>query len=331
MPTNLPPQYFEAEKAFRQARTAAEKIEALENMLAIMPKHKGTDHLRGELRAKLARLTEEGERKQGAARTQLNTVRKEGAGQAVLLGAPNSGKSQLLAALTGASPKVADYPFTTRLPMPAMMPFENVQVQLVDLPAIAEHTSLPWMRSIARQADLLLLVVSLEEDPLAELEAVLNDLEAMRLRLVSPFRAEELAEEPPDFVLRKRGLVIANKVDVSDAADTLELLRLELGERFELVAVSARRGDGLEDLKHRVFAALGVVRVFTRAPGRDPDFTQPVVLPRGSTVEDVAASIHKDLQSKLKYALLWGSGKYSGQRVGRQYVVEDGDVVELVA
>lgn len=327
MPANLPPQYYEAEKVYRQARTAAEKIEALENMLAIMPKHKGTDHLRGELRARLAKLTEEGERRQGAARSQLNSVRKEGAGQAVLVGPANSGKSQLLAALTGASPKVAEYPFTTRVPMPAMMPFENVQVQLVDLPAVVEHVSLPWLRPIIRQSDLLLVVVSLAEDPLSELESTLSELAAMRVELAGP------GQEPgsADFVLRKRGLVVANKLDLPDAPDNLELLGLEYEGRYSLAAVSAKTGAGLEELKGRIFAVLDVVRVYTRAPGREPDFTQPVVLPRGSTVEDVAEAIHKEIREKLRYALLWGSGKFSGQRVGRQYVVEDGDVVELVS
>ena len=326
MPANLPPQYYEAEKVYRQARTVAGKIEALENMLAIMPKHKGTDHLRGELRARLAKLAEEGERKQGTARSQLNSVRKEGAGQAVLVGQPNSGKSQLLAALTSATPKVAEYPFTTRLPMPAMMPFENVQVQLVDLPAISEQSSLPWMRALVRQADLLLVVVSLE-NPLDEWEATRAELAAMRVALAGP-------DEQPgsvDFVLRKRGLVVANKLDLPDAPESFELLRLGCGESARSIAVSAKTGAGLEDFRRQVFESLDVVRVYTRAPGREPDFTQPVVLPRGSTVEDVAEAIHKQLARKLKHALLWGSGKFDGQRVGRQYVVEDGDVVELVA
>ena len=169
MPTNLPPQYFEAEKVFKQAKTPQEKIEALENMLAIMPKHKGTDHLRAELRSRIAKLTDEAEQqRRGSGRTQLYHIPKEGAGQVALVGPPNSGKSQLVARLTGASPKVGPYPFTTQLPQAAMMPFENVQVQLVDLPPLVEQGTAGWMRPVLRYADLLMLVVDLSIDPLTE-------------------------------------------------------------------------------------------------------------------------------------------------------------------
>jgi len=325
MPANLPPQYFAAEKSYRQARTAAEKIEALENMLAIMPKHKGTDHLHGELRARIAKLTEESAHKQGGTRAQLYAVRKEGAAQVPLLGIPNSGKSQLLAALTGATPKVGPYPFTTQLPLPATLPFENVQIQVVDLPPLVADGTPHWVRSIVRQADLLLMVVDLSGDPLSELETVRRELAAMRIEPIAP-GAVGSAEEPE---LSKRALVVANKCDAPDAADTFELLNLEYDARWPMIAVSAATGAGLEELKRAIFEALDVVRVYTKAPGQEPDFTRPIVLPRGSTVEEVAADIHKELRQKLKYAQVWGSGKFQGQKVSREYTVQDGDVVEL--
>ncbi len=329
MPANLPPQYYEAEKVYRQAKTPAEKIEALENMLAIMPKHKGTDHLRGELRARIARLAEEAERRQGTGRSQLYRVRKEGAGQAVLLGLPNSGKSLLLASLTGATPRVADYPFTTQDPLPAMMPFENVQVQLVDLPAVNTQADHPWMRSLVRAADLLLLVVDLSQDPLADLEAVLSEVAAMRVEAVGQ-RVESASED--GIVLRKRALVVGTKLDVPDSEDNYQLLEMEYRSRFPTIAVSPTTGTGLEELKRRIWEDLGLVRVYTRAPGKQADLTQPVTLPRGSSVEDVAESIHKEIRQKLKYAQVWGSSvKFQGQRVSRSHVVTDGDVIELFA
>ena len=327
MPANLPPQYYEAEKAYRQARSAVEKIEALETMLAIMPKHKGTDHLKGELRAKIARLQEEGDRRAGGARSELYRVRKEGAGQVALVGPPNVGKSQLLAAVTSASPKVAEYPYTTQVPLPAMLPFENIQIQLVDLPPIDQQSSSAWMRTIIRQADLLLLMVDLSGDPLTELENILEELASMRVQPV------DLGEEPSlteEMVSRKRVLVVANKLDSPDAEEALELLRIECEGRFPLVAASVSAGLGLEELKRAIFECLSIVRVHTKAPGQKVDLSDPVVLPKGSTVEDVAAAIHKEIGQKLRYAQIWGSSKFSGQRVGRQHVVEDGDIVELV-
>lgn len=327
MPTNLPPQYFEAEKAYRQAKTAQEKIEALENMLAIMPKHKGTDHLRGELRARIAKLTEEAEQKRGGGRTQLYHVPREGAGQVALVGAPNAGKSQLMAALTGATPRIGPYPFTTQLPQPAMMPFENVQVQLVDLPPVVDQGTPGWVRAVLRNADLLALMVDLSVDPLGELEMLLGELAAMRLEPVAS--GEGLDEE--SMVLRKKAVLVGNKLDEPEAQVNHELLEMDCAGRLPMVAVSAVAGTGLEDLKRLLFERLEVIRVYTKPPGKEANLAEPTVLKGGSTVDDLASLIHKELREKLKYAVLWGSGKFHGQRVGRQYVLQDGDIVELLA
>jgi ribosome-interacting GTPase 1 len=331
MPANLPPQYFEAEKLYRQAKTPAEKIEALETMLAIMPKHKGTDHLRAHLRARMAALAQEAQRQPGGgARAELYAVPKEGAGQVALAGPPNVGKSQLLAALTGATPKVADYPFTTQLPQPAMMPVDNVQVQLVDLPPLVAGATPPWQRALLRQADLLLLVVSLAEDPLSEWALLTEELARLRLRAVPP-GAAVAAEEVGSAVPRK-ALLVATHADLPVAAENLELLQLEVGDQLPLLAVSGVTGAGLDELKRRIFAALDVIRIYPKPPGKPVDRARPFVLPRGSTVDDLAGAIHHDLRRKLRYGLLWGaSGKFGGQRVGRQHVLEDEDVVELFA
>jgi ribosome-interacting GTPase 1 len=340
MPANLPPQYFEAEKAYRRARSPAEKIEALETMLAVMPKHKGTDHLRAELRARIAALTEQAERQAGAARAQLYTVRREGAGQVALVGLPNAGKSQLLAVLTNATPKIADYPFTTQLPQPGMMPFENVQVQLVDLPPVVPGETPGWQRALIRQADVLLLLVDLSEDPLSDWETLQQELAAMRVLPVAPDRQasadedEEDAQTPQEDRIpgayRKKALLAGTKYDAPGAAECYELLALEVGDRLPLFAISSATGQGLEALRRALFDALDVIRVYTKPPGRPADRTRPFVLPRGSTIDDLADAIHHELREKLRYAVVWGeSGKFSGQRVGRQHVLEDEDVVEL--
>ena len=329
MPTNLPPQYFEAEKAYRQARSPAEKVEALETMLAVMPKHKGTDHLKADLRARIAKLTQEAQRQSGgASRAQLYEVRKEGAGQVALMGLPNVGKSALLAALTDATPKVADYPFTTQLPQPAMMPVENLQVQLVDLPPVVPDATPPWHRALIRQADLLLPVVDLSGDPLEEWTTLLTELRRLRIAPVAPGSDATGSEG----AIRKPALLVATKVDRPDAADALELLELEVNGRLPVLAVSATDGSGLEDVRRHALAALDVIRAYTKPPGKPADRTRPFVLKRGSTIEDLADQIHHELRAKLKYAVLWGaSGKFGGQRVSRHHQLEDGDVVELFA
>ena len=327
MPANLPPAYFEAEAAYRQASTPAEKIEALQAMLAVMPKHKGTDHLKADLRARIARLSQEATRRSGPSRTQLYSVRKEGAGQVGLVGPPNVGKSQLLAALTDAAPRVAPYPYTTQLPQPAMMPFENVNVQLVDLPPIGEQATHAWMRPIIRQADLLLLVVDLSEDPLTDLESILAELEAVRVEPVAAIGPEVEGS----LVVQRRAMVVANKLDAPGAADVCELLLEVVDGRWPTLAVSATTGQGLEELRRLVFDRLEIVRVYTKAPNRPPDMSKPVVLRIGSTLEDLAEELHVSFSGRVRYAQVWGSGKFQGQRVSRTYVPQDGDVVELYA
>jgi uncharacterized protein len=329
MPTNLPPQYFEAEKVYREAKTPQEKIEALENMLAIMPKHKGTDHLRGELRARIAKLTDEAERKKGAGRTQLYHVPKEGAGQVALVGPPNVGKSQLMASLTDADPKVGPYPFTTQLPQPAMAPYENVLVQLLDLPPVMENGTPGWMRPALRYADLLAIIVDLSVDPLSDLGTVESELGAMRIRPVASIQEEDEVGE--EMVVKKKAVLVGNKADEKDADVGFELLELESAGRLPVARVSAVDGTGLEDFKRLLFERLEVIRVYTKPPGKEANLAEPTVLPVGSTIDDLASLIHKELREKLKYAVLWGSGKFGGQRVGRQYVLEDGDIVELLA
>jgi ribosome-interacting GTPase 1 len=338
MPANLPPQYYEAEKEYRRARTPAEKLEALETMLAIMPKHKGTDHLRGDLRARMAALTQQAERQGGAARATPYVVRREGAGQVALVGLPNAGKSQLLAALTHATPKIADYPFTTQLPQPGMMPVDNAQVQLVDLPPVVPGDTPGWLRALIRQADLLVLVVDLSEDPLADWDALQAELEAMRLAPRAP-GAEAGADDvdgmggpvTAEGLRPKKVLVVATRLDAPDASDALALLGLEVGERLPLLGVSPITGEGLDMVRRAIFGALDVIRVYTKPPGKPADRSKPFTLPRGSTVDDLADAIHHELREKLRYAALWGaSGRFGGQRVGREHVLEDEDVVELI-
>lgn len=325
MPANLPPEYFVAEKRFREAKSIPEKIAALEAMLAIMPHHKGTDKLRATLRRKLAKLREEGEQRRGrGGRGDLYTVRKEGAGQVAMAGMPNAGKSQLLASLTNATPEVAEYPFTTQLPQAGMIPYENIKIQLVDLPPLSPDHVEPWVFNILRGADLLLVVLDLSHDPLGELETLREMMRGQRIVILG---LDEAGEEWGLYP--KKAIIVGNKGDLDPEGENLTVLRELYGEGVPMIQVSAKEGRGLEELKRKVFSMLDIVRVYPKPPGKQPDMSNPVILRRGSTVEDLAEEIHKDFVKKLRYARIWGSARFDGQRVHRDWPLSDGDIVEL--
>ena len=325
MPTNLPPQYFDAEKRFRMAKSPEEKNEALEAMLAIMPKHKGTDKLRADLRRKIAKISEEAERKYATSRISFH-IRKEGAGQVALVGLPNVGKSQLLAAVTEASPEIADYPFTTQTPTIGMMRFENIQIQLVDTPAVTGRDSRVWLNNIARNADLIAIIVDLSNQPLDQVETILQELDSMGIIPVT-----NDAQEATIGKRQRKMLIIGNKNDLENSSASQSQLKSQYGARFPVISISAKEGNGLEDVRRGFFEALDIIRVHTKTPGTKVDLTDPVILNRGATTKDAAQSVHKDFRSNLRYALLWGSGKFDGQRVGQEHVLQDGDIIELHA
>jgi hypothetical protein len=302
-------------------------------MLATMPKHKGTDKLRALLRGKIARFEGEAQRKLATSKVgALYNISKEGAGQVVLLGLPNVGKSALVATLTSAFPKVADYPFTTKVPSPAMMKFENVQIQLVDMPPITDQDARPWLSHILRTADGLAIIVDLTGratseaiSPTKQVELTFERLEELRIKPIRGEKKKSVAQR----AFQKRAIILGNKNDLEGSKDGFEELISKYGKEFIVFAISAKKGINTEELRRKIFEMLDVIRVYTKAPGKDPDFDDPVTLKRESTVEDAARSVHKDFRNKLKYAQIWGSGKFKGQRVKRNHILKDGDIVEL--
>ena len=329
MPANLTPQYKEAEDRFRQATTREEKIETLREMLAIIPKHKGTEKMQADLKRRLAKLEEEAPSKHGAAhRHDPGHVRREGAGQWVMLGPPNAGKSALLRALTHAHPEVASYPFTTRAPQPGMMPFEDVQVQLVDTPATtAQHTE-AYMVNLVHNADGILLVLDVAGDDLEEHLRVMKGL-LERGRVWPQGRA--LPADAPPFLLVRPVVVVANKSDLDDDGTFAALVREAVDGDLPFFAASAERGAGLEDLRAVLFRLLGKIRIYAKEPGKKADMERPFVLPRGATVQHLAVSVHKEIAERLRYARIWGAARFDGQQVDRDHVLSDRDVVELHA
>lgn len=327
MPANLPPQYFAAEKRWREASTIEEQIKALREMLAIMPKHKGTDKLQADLKRRIAKLNREAreQHKKGGHRVQLGYVPKEGAGQVAVIGPPNVGKSALVRAMTHAHPDVAPYPYTTQNPAAAMMPYEDIQIQLVDTPPISDQYMLPWLPNLIRLADLALLVVDLGQDPVGQAQMVINEMGKTSTHLNSS-GGESNGQEP---VVLVKTIITGNKNDLHQASENFRQLNKKFGQDFQMLAVSAEKHEGLENFRTKIFEALEILRVYTKEPGKKPDLEQPYVLKRGSTVLDVAASIHRDFSSQLKYARIWGSEKYQGQSVQKNHMVEDGDIIEL--
>jgi small GTP-binding protein len=327
MPANLTPQYLDADKRFRQAKTAAEKISALEDMLALIPKHKGTEKMQADLKRRLSKAREEAQKKgKTGARGNTYHVPREGAGQVVLVGPPNSGKSTLLAMLTNAVPEVADYPFTTRKPLPGMMEFENIKIQLVDLPPIAPEWTEGWVFALIRNADLVLVLVDLASDEVFEqVEQIRNQLAAHKIQLMRQARGESTDE----VEVTKRALLVGNKEDAKGAKERAAFLAELYAADLPVLTVSAASGGNLEALRRALYDGLGVLRVYTKTPGKKPELDAPFVLKQGRTVLDVAEAVHKDIAASLKFAKVWGTDKFDGQRVTREYMVHDGDVIEL--
>ena len=341
MPANLSPEYKTAETAYRKAREPRERLELLREMLRTIPKHKGTERLQADIKARIKELGDEidvGRRGGGHGGPAL-VIRPEGAAQIALIGPPNAGKSLLHARLTASGAHDAPYPFTTQLPQPGMMPYEDIHFQLVDLPAVAAEHPVPWLQATLQSADAALLVVDLAEPSCVEqLEDVHSTLRARRVALSERWDALSTAQqaittdEADPFALRLPTLLLANKADrIADIDAELEAFRDLSGIRYPMLAVSATTGHGLGELGALLFRYLGTVRVYTKQPGHPPEKTRPFTLRRGETVRDVARLVHKDLERSVRYARVWGHSGFDGQQVGLEHVLDDRDVVELHA
>lgn len=330
MPANLTPDYLAAEARFREAETTEDKLAALEEMYATIPKHKGTEKLRADIKRRVSKLKEkERQSRKHGKRTDEFHVVKQGAGQIALVGPPNSGKSSLLARLTSAVPEIADYPFTTRSPVPGMMEYEDVLVQLVDIPPISPGLTERGVVGLVRGADAAAVVLDASDDALLDhIEETREELSKSKAVLVGKHAPE--GETAFGTVMRP-ALLVANKMDRENAAANLEVLREFYGDEFAIYPASATAGEGLEDLRVALFRLLGVIRVYTKIPSKPPDMDKPFTLKSGSTLLDFAAVVHKDFVHSLRFAKAWGKNTLGGAQIGRDHVLEDGDVVELHA
>ncbi|MDH3358147.1 MAG: 50S ribosome-binding GTPase [Desulfobacteraceae bacterium] len=326
MATNLPPEYYEADKRYRAAKTPGEKISCIEELLRIVPKHKGTDKLRAGLRKRLSKLKTTAQAKKGTGkRESAFRIEKEGAGQVVLVGPANVGKSALVSALTNATPEIANFPHTTWKPTPGMMPMENIQIQLVDTPPLNRNFMEPELLDLIRRSDYILVVVDLHTDPVHQLEDSIAILQEHR---IMPDHLKKLYSEQRGLIFIPF-LVLTNKFDDENFDENFEIFSELLENEWPSIPVSATTGRNLEQFKMMLFEQLEIIRVYSKAPGKEPDYKEPFILKKGDTVEDFARKVHQDFASKLKTARLWGTAVYDGQLVQRDHVLSDSDILEL--
>lgn len=327
MPANLTPDYQRAEQRYREAQTAAEKLEALEEMLRTLPKHKGTEKIQAELKRKISQAREAGTAAKKGGGKDLFHIPRQGGGQVVLLGVPNVGKSSIVQVLTDAPVKVADFPFSTPLPVPGMAHHEDVPIQLVDMPPLTVEHVPPGIYGAIHNADVVAIVASAGEDSLLEdVDAIIGLLRERRMRLMSrPVLPAAGQEEPQP----RKALVVATQCDREGAAERLAMLRELVDSELRIVTVSTQSGENLHELTKALFELLYIIRVYAKPPGKPPDKEAPFIIPIGSTVLDLARHIHKDVAAGLKFARVWGDGVFPGQQVHHDHVLHDKDVVEL--
>lgn len=358
MPVNPGFEYVVAEERYRKARTPSEKLAGLIEMLRTVPKHKGTEKIKAEFTRKIALLRKEIEKQReiqskrgsGAA----IAVKKEGIGQVVLVGLPNSGKSTLLNMLTDAHAEVAPYAFTTKKPEVGMLDYKGAKIQLVEVPALIEGSSEGKANgmqalSIIRNADAIVFVLSSEQSAEDELKLLQNELEKAnikanrsrpRIRInQSEFKGITISgksflrikeAELSDFL---KGIGIHNASIVLNEPTTIDRIAEVLDDRIiykrALNAISGKDAKNLDELKRSIFTLLNKILIYTKKPGVQADLNEPLIAGKGATIEEIAKSLHKGLAQKFKYAKVWGSTKFPGQRVSRNYKPKDFDVIEI--
>ena len=338
MPTNVTPDYKKAEEAFRKAREPKERLDCLKEMLRTIPKHKGTEHLQSDIKTRIKQLSEElsGPKKGGKRGGPSHVVRREGAAQLCMIGPPNAGKSSLHVRLTGSRSDIGPYPYTTHLPIPGMLPHEDIHFQLVDLPPVSDEFLEPWLVNTLQHADGVLLVIDVADpECLEQVPTVLERLAEKKVFLRSTWpgldttTSQEPEEHDDPFRLDLPTLLIANKSDLDPDPEEIEILEELLGLRYPALTMSAETGAGLGALGPFLFEALQVVRVYTKTPGKPAENDKPFTARYGDTVLDVAKLVHKDIARELKFARMWGADVFDGQQVGPDHLVVDGDLVEL--
>ncbi len=332
MPANLPPEYHEAKDRYEDATDPDEELNALRDMLSNLPKHKGTDKIQARLRRKISETKEKKRAQQKKQKKQKEgrsiSIERQGSGQIYVYGPPNSGKTTILNELTSLDRKTGDYPHTTREPYPGMMKYENVDIQLVDFPPLTPDYIPAWVNPLLRGADGLCHIVDAgSESCLEDLEESLEILEEEKI--IPSWQESRLPPEDSGYMV-KPTLLVANKMDVEGAEERIEIVRELYGEDFDPLPVSAKEGKNLDRVREGIWKLLGKIRIYSRPKGEDPDWEKPYTIPEGSTVQDFAEAVHREIAGNLQYARIWGNDQlHDGQRIQRDHVLSDEDQVQL--
>ncbi|MBL1214558.1 MAG: TGS domain-containing protein [Ignavibacteriae bacterium] len=326
MPTNLPPEYFEAEKRFKDSVTPEEKTQALEELISRIPKHKGTDKLRAEYRKKLSKFKSQSQSKKNTAKHDSHfKIEKEGDGRIVVVGAANVGKSSLVSYLTNAEPEVSEAPYSTWVPTPGILEFKGIHLQLIDTPPIDRNYIEPEFVDLLKSADLILLMVDLQAFPIPQFQQTVEVLESNRI--FARIKKTDSADPRNYFIPI---VVLVNKDDTEGFDEDFEVLNELLKEEgWAVLPISIKAGRNIDEAEQFIIRELEMIRIYSKPPGEEPDLTQPFVLHSGSTLEEFAAKVHRDFAKNLKSAKLWGKRVHDGQMVGRDHILYDGDIVEL--
>ena len=327
MPANLTPQYQKVELAYRRAQTVQEEVSCLEEMLVLLPKHKHTEKMFADLKTRLKEAKADlAAEKAAPKKTKSYRFPRQGAGTVVIVGGPNAGKSRLLKELTNAQPEVAPYPFTTREPMPGIMSWEDITLQLVDTPPITDTLFEAYLPNLVRTADAALLCFDGSSDDAPEQTVMAIQQIEQRKTLLST----ETGFLEDDFsIVRVRTLLVVTRGDDPGCQDRLDFFREMKAFPCETLLVDFDRPETIPPLREKIYQQLGVMRIYTKAPGKPATYTSPFTVPIGSPVEVLAGKVHQDLFDKVKFAKIWGTSAHDGQSVGREHVLEDKDMVEL--
>jgi uncharacterized protein len=390
MPTNLPPEAKDKWAEVEATNDPKLKLQKYQEFLAEVPQHKGTMKLRGTIKKKMAVIREDLDKKK-AKRTGIRTggpkffIEKEGSAQIALIGMTNVGKSSILAAVTHAKVEVSPVPFTSRDPVPSIMNYKDIQLQIVEAPAVVEGSAdgkLWGAQTIAcaRNADGLMLMVDLSEDPVAQLQTIQGELEKSRIATSKPKGKVEIDRKHAGTALRvvlvgklldgsmkdveallrsyrindaivkisgevtlddieetifqtstfKPSLIVANKLDVPGAQANLRALEQFVKGKLPIIAISCEKRLNLDKLGETIFDTLGVIRIYTKEPSKREPSPKPFTLRRGSTLQDLAKSIHGEFIKNFAYARVWAKRLvFSPQKVGLTFALEDGDIVEI--